>query len=83
MPRDWVDGVGEPKIQAVLSPKLVLTIAETPAAGAANFGLPSSRAHRLEVSRNLSCRVDEVSDGELSPGSGTILDATISGLYWV
>src|SRR5882757_1670600 len=77
---DWVDGVGGAKIQAVLSPKLVLTIAGDAGGGGANSdyqvaGLIGWKFKKFTLQtgwRYLAVNY--------RPSGGTICDVAISGL---
>jgi hypothetical protein len=77
---DWVDGVGGAKIQAVLSPKLVLTIAGDAGGGAANSDYQVAGLIGWKFKKFILQGGWRYLTVNYRPGSGTILDVTISGL---
>jgi len=78
-PANWVDAVGGARIQGMLSPKLVLTIAGD--AGGGRIRTTRWQGSSAGSSRNLPCRVDwRYLSVNYRPIVGATFDATISGL---
>jgi hypothetical protein len=77
---DWVDGVGGARIQAVLSPKLVLTIAGDAGGGGANSDYQVAGLIGWKFKKFVLQGGWRYLAVNYRPGSGTILDVAISGL---
>jgi hypothetical protein len=77
---DWVDAVGGARIQAMLSPKLVLTIAGDAGGGGANSDYQVAGFIGWKLKKFILQGGWRYLTVNYRPGSGTVCDVAISGL---